>query len=195
MNESGTITVLLVKARSGDRTATDRLFEHVYVELKRMAGALLFARAWRPGDLESTALVNAACERLLDREKLDAQDRRHFYFVLSRAMKDVLVEQARADMAAKRGGEHKRVDMVEVADPSNKHVLTVLDVHDALEELRGVDPEAADVVMLRFFGGRSLEEIGDLIGLSYASVRRNWEYARAWLHARLADFQSGSREF
>jgi len=187
MTECGTITSLLGQVRTGDKEASDRLFEHVYADLKRMGSVLLAAKTYRAGALGSTALVNAACERLLGRDNLVAEDRRHFFFLLSRAMQDVLVEQARADLAAKRGGGFRRVPLDDFGVDTGSRDTSILDVREALEELRQHDPDAAEIVMLRFFAGRSLHEIGELMDRTLAIVRRDWEYARAWLHERLSD--------
>jgi RNA polymerase sigma factor (TIGR02999 family) len=177
---------MLQQAQTGDKQAADRLFGYVYNDLRKMAARLMASRA-RPwsGD-EAASLVNAACERLLIGQKLNAQDRRHFFYLLSRAMQDVLVEQARSDLAVKRGGRHHRVPLGEFAAEPHSEAPDVLDLKEALEEFQKHDPEAAEVVMLRFFAGRSLDETSELMGCSVASVRRNWEYARAWLHERLS---------
>lgn len=187
----GTITLLLSRVRTGDEDASDQLYAHVYDDLKRMARQLIASKA-RPWTAhEATALVGAACERLLGKESLMAEDRRHFFFLLGRAMKDVLVEQARSDLAIKRGGRHQCVPLDDVAQPTSSETFPLLDVQDALDELREHDPVAADVVTLRFYAGRSLRETAELTGCSLATVRGDWEYAKAWLHKRLVDGKSG----
>lgn len=194
MNPDGTITQLLTRARTGDKDASDQLFGRVYEDLKRMAGTLLANRDRGRGRLDRTALVSAACERLLGRDKLDARDRRHFFFILKRSMKDVLVEQARADLAAKRGGGLCRVPLDDFIASSDSQSLSAWDIHQALDELAAHDFEAAEVVMLKFFCGCSLDEVGQLTGSTFAVARRNWEYSRAWLHERLVGRRSNPND-
>jgi RNA polymerase sigma factor (TIGR02999 family) len=184
---TGTITSLLREARGGKAGALDELFAVVYDDLRRLAQRKI-GDVLGPGrghGASGTALLHAACERLLGRGTPEAEDRRHFYFLLSRAMHDVLVEEVRAAQALRRGGGHERVPFVEFAGEGGPLRLDVLAVREALEALREVDPEGAQVVMLRFFAGRTLEECAALMGCPFAEVRRHWDYARAWLHERL----------
>lgn len=180
----GTITILLQRARSGEAAAANELFERVYDDLRRLARGKY---GHVPGrGLEGTALVNAACERLLGRDALNAEDRRHFFFLLGRAMHDVLVEEARARAAEKRGGDRRQVPLVDFAADGASHTFEMLDLHAALEELRRADPDAAQVVSLRFFGNRTLEEAAEMMGVTFAVARRHWDYAKAWLSERLS---------
>jgi len=182
---AGTITILLRETREGELGARDRLFDAVYDDLRRLAHSQL-SNLGRSGTIEGTALVHSACERLLGKGQLDAEDRKHFFFLLSRAMHDVLVEHIRAENALRRGGGHQRVPLVEFATDGQMVRLDLLAVHEAIEELRGVDAQAAQVVQLRFFAGRTLEQCEELMGVSFAMVRRHWDYAKAWLHERLS---------
>jgi RNA polymerase sigma factor (TIGR02999 family) len=182
----GTITLLLHQARTGHERAMDELFRRVYDDLRQMARRQIAATRGTP-NLDATSLVNAACERLLGADKLDAEDRGHFFFVLGRAMHDVLVEEARSDLAKKRGGGRSRVPLADFQVDGRSLTLRLPDLHQALEELKQRDPEGAQVVMLRFFGGRTLEEAADLMGCTFAVARRHWEYSKAWLHERLSE--------
>lgn len=182
----GTITVLLRKARDGDLHARDRLFVLVDQDLRRLAAGMLPKGGWVHGELDATALVNSACERLLGKEQLDAECRKHFFFILGRAMHDCLVEQARAAGSAKRGGGHHRVPLVEFHTDGHRTAAGMLDLDEALEALRTHDPDGAQIVQLRFFGGRTLEEAAEIMGCTFAAARQHWDYARAWLHERLA---------
>lgn len=169
--------------KSGQPGALDRLFTHVYDDLRQVARQHL--RRNRAGVLQATALVNAAYERLAARDRLAANDRRQFFHLLSRAMHDVLVEQTRADLAQKRGGGVCRVPLVEIALDGGTQRIEILTLQAALEELAEVDPEAAGLVTLRFYGGLTLEEAAEEVRMTFAVARRHWEYAKAWLHERL----------
>lgn len=184
-----TITALLQDAKAGAAGAMDRLFAHVYDDLRQVARGHLRRRS---GFLQATALVNAAFERLAAKEALTAEDRRQFFFVLSRAMHDVLVEQVRAKLARKRGGGARRVPLVEIAADGETRLIDVLDLEEAIAELGSTDPQAAQVVMLRFYSELTLEETSEAIGLTFAVTRRHWEYAKAWLHERLSRGRSDS---
>jgi RNA polymerase sigma factor (TIGR02999 family) len=179
------ITSLLSMARNGDPAALDRVFRYTYAELHRVAKGHL-GEGPSGATLGATALVNAACERLLGAQRLDAENRRHFFFILSRAMHDVVVEHARAQGAAKRGGGHQRAPLVEIAADGRSQTFAAADLHAALDALHDIDPEAAQVVMLRFLCGRTLEEAAELMGCTFAVARRHWDYAKAWLGERLS---------
>lgn len=172
--------------RNGDPEATNQLFARVYDNLRGMAKNLIrnTERPWTAE--ESGALVNAACQRILEQDNLDAENRKHFFFLLSRAMRDTLIDDARADAAVKRGGRHRRVALDDVAGDTDAGTYSMDDIRKAIDELHDEDAKAAEVVMLRFFGGRSLAETAELMGYSFANARRDWEYARAWLHKRLS---------
>lgn len=186
-----TITSLLAEFRDGQAGSADRLFAHVYGELKQIARQHLQGR--RAGVLQATALVNAAYERLAAREVLTADDRKHLFYVFSRAMHDVLVEQVRHDLAEKRGGGLNQVPSLEVAIEGATRQVDLLDLQEALSELGVIDPDAARVVMLRFYAGLSLEETAAAANLTFAVTRRHWEYAKAWIHERLTVRGSQSR--
>ncbi|MBK8271196.1 MAG: RNA polymerase subunit sigma-70 [Planctomycetes bacterium] len=158
----GTITLLLHEIRIGKADASDRLFHYVYDELKQVARQHLRHR--KPGTLHATALVNMAYQRLVEREALNAEDRRHFFFLLSRAMHDVLVEQVRADCTQKRGGGAVRVPLVEFAVDGDTNQIEILDLNDALAEFTKMDSEAAQVVILRYYGGLTIEEVAESTG-------------------------------
>jgi RNA polymerase sigma factor (TIGR02999 family) len=179
----GSITSLLQELKDGRAGATDRLFALVYDDLKLVAHHHLQKCPARA--LQATALVSAAYERLAARESLEAADRKHLFYLFSRAMHDVLVEQVRADLALKRGRQLRQVPLLEVAVEGHTQSIDILDLHEALSELGLNDPEAARVVMLRYYGGLSLEEAAEATSSTFAITRRHWEYAKAWLHERL----------
>jgi RNA polymerase sigma factor (TIGR02999 family) len=183
----GDVTALLGRARSGDREAADALFRAVYEDLRRIAARQL-ARG-EGGGLGRTSLVHEACMRLVRPEALDLNDRRHFFAVAARAMRQVAVDHARERLAAKRGGGVAELPLDEalaVADDPGRHArLVALD--DALAQLESVDRRLARFVELRFFGGASLEETADLMATSLATTKRELRKARAFLNARLGE--------
>jgi RNA polymerase sigma factor (TIGR02999 family) len=185
MKTVGTITCLLQEYRGGRHEAIDELYALVYDELRGIAEHRLVGSKGRL--LDATALVHAAYARLLGKAELEAADRRQFYFLLSRAMRDVLVEQVRAARSLKRGGGRQPVPMVEVDSSTGKTLVDVTDVSEALDDLAQQDETASLVVRLRFFCGMTLQETAEAIGITFAVTRRHWDYARAWLHERLAD--------
>lgn len=188
---TGTITGLLNQARAGDRSASDRLFGLLYSELRVTARQLLARSNANPRKVDATGLVNSACQRLIERGKLYGANRRHFFFQFVRAMRDVLVEEIRSDHAVKRGGGRSQVDAIEFAWEDGSFRSDMLDLNVALAELEKVDPVAANVVQLRFFGGLTLAEVADILPASISNVRDNWDYAKAWLRTRLEGHANG----
>lgn len=182
----GTITILLKRSKDGDTHASNELFTRVYDELKLVARGQLAKFRSGIGELEGTSLVHAACERLLEDGMVDAECRRHFFFLFGRAMHDVLVEQARADMTAKRGGGRQREELIEFAVDDTLTRASIMDLIEALKLLKNVDPAAAQVAELRYLSGRTLEQTVEITGSSLAEVRRDWSYAKAWLRDRLS---------
>jgi len=182
------VSALLEAWGQGDASASARLFDALYEELKRCAARQL--RRERAGHmLQTTALVHEVYDKLLD-QRVDWKNRAHFMAFAATSMRRVLVDYARARAADKRGGEWERlsIDVAElVPDESARDVL---DLHDAIDALAVFDPEQAKLVELRFFGGYSIEETAAVLGTSPTTVKREWDVARAWLHRRLRD---GSR--
>ena len=178
--DPGEITRLLVSIREGDRDALNRLFPVVYAELRALAHRQV-ARI-RPADtLQTTALVNEAYLKLLGAARPAWQDRRHFFAVASRAMRQISVDYARSQATQKRGGDAPVLTLDEQRLPlaDRAHDLVVLD--QALTELESVSERPARVVELRFFGGLSVEETAAVMDLSERTVKREWQKARAFL--------------
>jgi RNA polymerase sigma factor (TIGR02999 family) len=180
MISPGDITGLLAALRDGDRTALDRLFPLVYQELHARAHHQLARR--RPGDtLSTTALVHEAYLKLTDSAHQTYEDRVHFFAVASRAMRQILVDYARRMTAAKRGGGLAvSLDPDQLGDPGRAEELVALD--EALTRLEGLDERLARTVEMRFFGGLSVEEAADALGVSPRTVKRDWRKARAFLY-------------
>lgn len=181
------VSGLLRAWRDGDVGARDELLTVVYRELRRRAAAHL--RRERAGQtLQPTALVHEVYLRLVTQDRTGWQNRGQFYGVASQMMRRILVDRARARNAAKRSGQWARVTLDEATAPVVKaHDVDVLDLDRALTELATFDRRKSQVAELRFFGGLSLEEVGQVLGLSVATLERDWQAARAWLFTRLAN--------
>lgn len=178
------VTRLLRDARDGGSDARERLFERVYGELRRLAaGQLRNQRAgesWQP-----TALVNEAFLRMVDPAALDLEDRSHFFSVAVTVMRRVLVDHYRRRQAQKRGGGGARVTLHDPAQEDQGQRVDLLALDEALQELTKFDERKARVVELRFFGGLSVDEVADVLGVSKRTVESDWFFARAWLQSRL----------
>lgn len=172
---------LLDAARSGDRSAFDRLYGRVYAELRGIARHRL--SGYRPGDtLNTTALVHEAYIKLAGQAGAGAEDRAHLLALASRAMRFILVDHARARQVLKRGAGAVPVplDAVQLAAGSPGPDLIALD--EALERLRRVDDRQCQLIEYRFFGGLTYSEIADVMGVSVRTVKRDWTKARTWLY-------------
>jgi RNA polymerase sigma factor (TIGR02999 family) len=182
---SGQITQLLAAAGSGDSLAVGRLYEFVYDELHRLARSNL--RRERSGHtLQPTALVNEAYLRLAPGDD-PWQNRRHFFHAAARAMRQILVDHARRRDADKRGGGAERVTLSDVDVAAPEEDVDVLRLDAALDALGREDARLAELVTLRFFAGLSIEEAAATIGVSPATAKRDWAFARAWLRKRLGE--------
>lgn len=174
------ITQLLVDWRNGDPEALDRLVPLVYDELRRMAN--YYMRNERRGHtLQTSALVNEAYLRLVDHEKIDWQNRAHFFGVAAQAMRRILVDHARTRNMQKRGGGAERVSLDEAMTFSADRAAELIALDDALGALERLDARKCRVVELRYFGGLTVEETAAALDISTATVSREWEAARAWL--------------
>jgi RNA polymerase sigma-70 factor (ECF subfamily) len=176
------VTTLLRAWGSGDREAGERLMPLIYRELRRQAARYL-RRERKNHTLPATALVHEAYMRLVG-EQAPWTNRGHFFGVAARVMRQVLVDHARRHGASKRGAGWTRVTLegVEADTPSRERQVDVVVLDRALEELAALDSGKARVVELRFFGGLSLEETAETLGVSASTVTREWRMARAWLH-------------
>jgi RNA polymerase sigma factor (TIGR02999 family) len=179
-----TVTELLLAVRAGKPGAEDRFAAAVYEELKRLAAS--YMRRERPDHtLQSTALVHEAFIRLMGQERIEWQDRAHFFGVAAHMMRRILVDHARRAKAVKRDAGHNITLDDSIADPATLS-LDVLRVNDALHELAAIDPRQARIVEMRFFVGLTIDETAEVLGISAATVSREWMLARAWLHSDLS---------
>lgn len=182
--EPETIVQLLREWRGGDEAACDRLIPVVYDELRRLARGQL-RREVAGHSLQPTALVHEAYLRLL-KANVDWRDRTHFLSVSARVMRRILVEHARARRASKRGGNALHITLTEPIPAPDTKPIDVLALDAAMERLRELDARQAQVVELSYFGGLTYPEIGELVGISEASVDRDLRHARAWLRRELS---------
>jgi RNA polymerase sigma-70 factor (ECF subfamily) len=178
------ISGLLAAWSGGDVDARDRLMPLVYDELRRRAAAYL--RRERAGHtLQPTALVHEAYLRLIDQKQTPWQHRGQFFAIAALMMRRILVDRARGRKMAKRSGHWARVTLAEDAATSQPRDVDVLDLDAALTELATFDSRKSRVAELKFFAGLTLQETADALGLSIATVEREWQAGRAWLHSRL----------
>ncbi|MCW5980746.1 MAG: sigma-70 family RNA polymerase sigma factor [Bryobacteraceae bacterium] len=185
------VTQLLGELASGDRSAVHRLLPLVYAELRRIASRRL-SRERSGHTLQATALVHEAYLRLVDQRKTDWRNRAHFFGVAAQLMRHILLDYAKTHGAAKRGGGALRVTLDESMAVDSVRVEELLVLDEALSRLERLDPQQARVVELRYYGGLNVQETAEALGVSTATVKREWAMARAWLHAELARNQERS---
>jgi len=187
------ITELLGLASDGCGESQDRLLAMVYDELRSVARAKMIGVP--PTEtLQPTALVNEVYLRLFGRDLQPSwKNRRHFFWAVSRAMHDILVEKARHHAALKRGGNLVRRPFDENMVQVETQAFELLALSEAIKQLEVSSPRTAEVTRLRFFASLSNDDIVRVMGISNATVRREWAYAKAWLHQRLADNVKGSK--
>ena len=179
-------TELLQAHARGDETALDRLFPKVYDELRQMArGRMRHERA--DHTLSATELVHEAFFRLVRLDRVDWKSRAHFLAIASQAMRNVLLDHAEHRGAQKRGAGARPVTLERVDAPNDLPSDDILALCEALERLEQREPRQARVVECRFFGGLNIDETAEALGVSPATVSRDWTVARAWLHAELAE--------
>jgi RNA polymerase sigma factor (TIGR02999 family) len=183
------LTVLLKGAAAGDPAALDRVFARVYEELTRIARSQ--RRRWQDNEtLNTTALVHEAYLKLRGQDALRVESRVHFFAVAARAMRQILVNYAERQSAAKRGGTRARVELAEDVLPAFNPVAPdaadeFLELNEALERLESLDPRQVRVVECRFVVGLSIAETSEALEVSTATVKRDWILASSWLHREL----------
>lgn len=178
------VSQLLVDWREGDKAALDKLMGLVHQELRRIARR--YMRGERVGHtLESAALVNEAYLRLIDVKRTDWQNRAHFFAVAAQLMRHILVDHARSRKYAKRGGVQQKLSLGEADRFANKPDVDLVALDDALKVMAAMNEELSRIVELRFFGGMTIEETAEVLGVSHTTVENDWRIARAWLRREL----------
>ena len=187
----GDVTQILADIDRGDPHAAEQLLPLVYEELRRLATQKMAHEA-PDQTLQPTALVHEAYLRMVDVEQARHwNSRTHFFRAAAEAIRRILVENARRKNSLKRGGDRRRVDLEQAAAATEFLADDVLDLNTALERLVEHAPEKAELVKLRYFGGLSIEEAAEVLGISRATAARHWGYAKTWLYCRLTrDSQS-----
>jgi RNA polymerase sigma factor (TIGR02999 family) len=179
------VSELLMRWKNGEQEALETLLPLVYDELRRIAHHHL--QAERTGHtLQSTALVHEAYLRLVSNEPLRLDNRAHFFAAASHLMRQILVGYARKHQAAKRGANNLVLTLDETIALPKKGMLHLVALDDALKELEALDARQCHIVELRFFGGLTIDDISQVIGISPATVKRDWTAARAWLYRQMA---------
>jgi RNA polymerase sigma factor (TIGR02999 family) len=184
LSEPNEITQLLVASREGDGEALNKLLPLVYDELRRLAGHYL-RRERSEHTLQPTALVHEAYLRLID-QNVSWQNRAHFFGVAAQMMRRILVDYARGRLAAKRGSGGMKVSLDDALNLSDERAGDFVALDEALERLAEFDPQKSKIVEMRFFGGLSVEEVAEVLGIGTATVTRQWKMAKAWLYQQVS---------
>ena len=183
-SSSQEITALLLAWSDGDPAALEKLTPLIYDDLHKQAKRYMSRE--NPGNLlQTTALINEAYLRLIDYQNVHWQNRAHFFGVASQIMRRILVDLARTENSAKRGGEALRVSLIEAEGVAEARGVDLVALDDALNALAALDPRRGKVVDLRFFGGLNHDEIAEVLKVSEGTVRRDWSLAQAWLFREL----------
>jgi RNA polymerase sigma factor (TIGR02999 family) len=179
------ITRLLKEWSGGDRAAINRLVPHIYNTLRRLASCQL-RREGGSHTLQSTALVHEAYLKLIDQQYMQWQNREQFFAVASQIMRRILVGYARKRLASKRGGGKTMLAFDDSFALPNRKEMDLLALDDAMEVLTSMDPRQGRIIELRFFGGLTIPEVASVLGISTATVSRDWTLARMWLHREMS---------
>ena len=185
---SNQVTDLLARWSEGDAAAREALVPVVYNELRRVAGRCLAGD--RNQTLQSTALVHEAYLRLVGRDSLRVESRAHFFGIAARLMREILVDHARMRGAAKRGANCLTLTLDEAIALPQKHEVDLVTLDDALNRLAILDARQSQIIDLRFFGGLSIEDTSRVLGISPATVKREWATARLWLMREIGRSES-----
>lgn len=178
------VTVLLSELARGNQEAAEKLIPLVYDELKRLARS--YMRRERPDHtLQTTALVHEAYLKLVRQQAVNWQGRSHFFGIAAQLMRRILIDHARGHLREKRGGAKEVLPLDEALAFSPEHSDELVRLDEALQRLSAIDPRQGRVVELRFFGGLSVEETSEFLGISPKTVKRDWAVAKAWLHGEL----------
>ena len=185
MTQTHELTQLLIDWSNGDQAALDKLMPLIDAELRRLAHRYM-TRERAGHTLQTTALVNEAFLRLVNRKNLHWQNRAHFFGIAAQLMRTILVDHARSHASAKRGGGARKLELDEAMVVSQQKASEVIALDDALKQLALLDPQQSRIVELRFFGGLTVEEAAEVLQVSPATIKREWSTAKAWLYHELA---------
>lgn len=180
------VTQLLIEWSNGDKTALDKLMPLIHEELRRLARRYM-SRERQDHTLQTTALVNEAYLRLVNRKGVHWQNRAHFFAIAAQSMRGILVDHARGLAYEKRGGGAPKIALDEGMIVSHERAAQVVALDEALVALTRIDPKQSRIVELRFFGGLTIEETAEVLNLSPATIKREWTTAKAWLYNELND--------
>jgi RNA polymerase sigma factor (TIGR02999 family) len=183
------VTQVLLAWNQGDQGAPERLMPLVYEELRQLARRSL-QRERSGHTLQATSLVHEAYLRLVDQNSMTWQNRAQFFAVAAQIMRRILVDHARSQQTAKRGGLREKLEFDEALAPSGERAVDLIALDDALQDLVTFDPRQSRIVELRFFGGLTNEEIGVVLEISPSTIKREWRLAKAWLRHEI--MQEGS---
>lgn len=188
-DDSENVTQLLQDWSKGNQQALEELLPLIYDELRHLAHNFLYSE--RPGHtLQTTALAHEAYLKLIDQKSVHWQNRAHFFAIAAQAMRRILIDSARRHAAQKRGGAGEKVSLAEAANISTASPTDLLALHEALNRLAAMDADQSRIIELRYFGGLTIEETAEVMKSSPATVKREWQMARAWLHQELSDRKS-----
>lgn len=184
----GDVTQLLLDWSAGDREALNKLMPLVYSTLKRIAYGSLNQLSSNPSgqNLQPTALVHEAYMRLIDQNRVDWQNRNHFFAIAAREIRHLLIDEYRRTQSKKRGGDLTEVSLIDVIATTKEQSIDLLVLNTALEELEKLDPRQARIVELHFFGGHTNKEIAEIEGLGLSTIERELMHAKRWLKIRLS---------
>jgi len=180
------VTQLLLSWNSGNEKALEELIPLVYGELRRLA-RLYMGRERSNHTLQTSALINEAYLRLVDQQRVEWQDRAHFFAVASQIMRNILIDHARRYQSVKRGAGAQQVPLEESVIVNRQKAAELVNLDEALTSLAAFDSRKAQIIELQFFGGLSLEEIAEVVKLSRATVNRELQAARLWLHRMMTN--------
>jgi RNA polymerase sigma-70 factor, ECF subfamily len=180
------VTDLLLASSEGDKAALDELMPLVYDELRRLAQNYL-SRERAGHTLQTTALVHEAYLRLIDQKSVNWQNRAQFFGIAAQMMRRILINHANYRQAKKREGYSTKIPLDDAVNLFEKRELDLLALNEALEDLTILDPQQTRIVELRFFGGLTIEEIAEVLGISPATAKREWDSAKLWLRRQLSN--------
>jgi RNA polymerase sigma factor (TIGR02999 family) len=188
MSEKGPseITQMLIELTGGNKDVVNQILPHIYGELRRLAGSYL-RRERADHTLQPTALVHEAYMKLIDQKQVHWQNRAHFFGIAAQVMRRILMDHARKHTADKRGGDAEKLPLEEeILIVSHDRSAELIALDDALENLAQLDEQKAKIVELRYFGGLSIEETAEVMGVSVPTINRQWRMAKAWLYSEIA---------